>query len=236
MSISTLFRHSTLRRGTAATVAGLALAATAVAAAPAQAVAAAPAPAKVVSRADVDGDGRADRTTIVRTTAHGDEAWRLTTRTAKGRTSSVVVEAPWLYGSPAWYGASRLDGQKGSELVVRSGFGAHTSFFRVFTWRAGKLVAQTDPSTGELDWVTDGALSVSQGYRVTTSGGRRVLVASQYLRDFSTDPDVMSGTVQRFAWRRGAWRPLGTHTATVRDTAPQVAAAYGWNAPGLPRD
>lgn len=192
--------------------------------------------ARLVSRADVDGDGRADRTTIARTTAHGDPAWRLTTRTARGRSSSVVVETPWLFGEPAWYGAAALDGAPGAELVVRSGFGAHTAMFRMFSWRGGRLVAQADPSTGDAEWSTDGALSVSKGYRFTTRRGVTTLTASIYERDFSRNPNVMDGTVRTYTWRSGAWRATSVRTGRVLDSSPHVANAYGWNAAGLPRD
>lgn len=194
-----------------------------------------PAP-NVAARVDVDGDGRRDTVTLTPIRADGDPAVKVSVTTARRATSSLVVGTPWLYGNPAWHGAADLDGARGAELVLHSGFGAHTQFWRVLTWRDGRLVSESDPSSGDDTWITDGALSISKGYRVEEHHGRRTLVASTYERNGWGRRATMSGTVTTFTWRRGDWRETSTTTSTVRANAKVVNAAYGWNVPGLPRD
>ena len=187
---------------------------------------------RVVTRADVDGDGRRDRTSITPTTRGGRKAQVLRTVTARGEVAHVTVPTPWLYGESAWFGAAFLDGRPGAELVLRTGYGAHTQYFGVYGWERGRLAARQDPSTRSTQWSTDGALSVTKGYAVGRSGGAMTLAATEYHANDGWT--AMVGTRSTFRWSKGAWRKAGTVTLRAGLNSPALAAAYGWHVKGLP--
>lgn len=217
-------------------------AAPATGAAPARSVAGkAPSPClatgcKVVARVDVDGDGRADTVSSTPTRANGAAAWTLRVVTARKAVAQVTYGTPYLYEGPSWFGAARMDGVVGHELVVRTGWGAHTQYFGVYSWRGGKLVAQRAPGTRSREWFTDGAYWISQGYTGGLSKGRKTLTTRTYLRGEGASRKYFTGTATTYTWRAGAWRKTGSSTVRVHETSPKVAAAYGWRVAGLPRD
>lgn len=189
----------------------------------------------VVARVDVDGDGRADTVSVTPTRAHGSVAQTLRVVTARKQVAQVAYATPYLHSSPTWFGAARIDGVTGNELVVRTGWGAHSQWFAVYSWRGGKLVAQRDPSSGSTEWVTDGAWMTTKGYTVQVAGGQRTLTAREYLRS-EGDSHRFDGTAVTFTWRGGAWRRTSSSHVRVAETSPKVEAAYGWHVSGLPQD
>lgn len=183
----------------------------------------------VVSRADVDGDGRADTTTVTRQKS----GYTLRTTTAAGRSASTQVKAKWQTEATPFVGAARMDGVKGAELVVRVGSGAHTQYFNVFSWRRGALVAQKDPS-GSTEWVTDGALSSSMGYTLRTVKGIKQLTQISLGRDSWDKNATFSGTRTVARWQNGRWTPITRRNVVVPATD-AVWNGSGWNVAGLQR-
>lgn len=191
--------------------------------------------ATVVARVDVDGDGRRDVVTTASATFRGEPATTLAVRTASGRKAAVTIPTPWLYGQSAWLGATDLDGARGAELVLRTGQGAHTQFNAVYAWRGGSLAAQADPSSGSTEWWTDGAMSISKGYTATRYRGAKALVVREYVTDLTASTPRATGTISTYVWREAGWAPVSTVRRSVSPSAPEVGAAYGWHAAGLPR-
>ncbi|MDO5630093.1 MAG: hypothetical protein Q4G43_17405 [Mobilicoccus sp.] len=187
----------------------------------------------VVSRADIDGDGRPDTTTL-RSSRDGTRQ-TLTVKTAAGRTSSATINTPYLFDRTPFHGVAEIDGAAGHEIVINTGSGAHTLFFAVYSWRDGKLVAQTDPASGSTEWVTDSALSASQGYRVQTVRGVRQLTSVALARDTWGRNATFSGTRVTAQWRDGRWMTITRRAVTVPADSPTVAASAGWHVTGLAR-
>lgn len=183
----------------------------------------------VVSRADVDGDGRADTTTVTRQKS----GYTLRTTTAAGRSASTQVKAKWQTEATPFVGAARMDGVKGAELVIRTGSGAHTQYSNVYSWRRGALVAQKDPS-GSTSWVTDGAMSSSIGYTVRTVKGVKQMTSISLGRDSWEKNATFSGTRIVARWQNGRWTPSTVRAITTPATD-SVWNGAGWNVAGLPR-
>jgi hypothetical protein len=173
---------------------------------------------------DVDGDGTRDSVTLI---SLGSNQFTLTATTTKGRSASVsfasVVDR-WAPAADTWYGASAIDGRKGSELIVNR-FTTSTAESRenvtlgVYTWRSGKLVAEKAPASpwgrtwkGNSSQATNAA-----GYRFFTSHGHRYVDATgMFTRNHRTNP--WYGTFTRSVWRHGTWVKLWTRKAkTVKD-------------------
>jgi hypothetical protein len=174
---------------------------------------------------DVDGDGTRDSVTL---TYLGANQFTLTTTTTKGKSSSVsftsVVDPTFATPASSWYGASAIDGRKGSELIVNrfttaTAESGENVTLGVYTWRSGKLVAEKAPASwwgrtwkGNANQATTG-----RGYRFFTSHGHRYVDATRmYTLHHRTDP--WYGTFTRSVWRHGTWVRLWTRKAkTVKD-------------------
>lgn len=183
----------------------------------------------VVSRADVDGDGRADSvgtTQTKRTDGTGTTTVRV--RTASGTRMSTTTELERPVDKP-FYGAARIDGAPGYELVVNTGPGAHTGWFRVITYRDGRLTTLRDPN-GAYRWTVDAASWIGKGYRrTTTSTGALKMMACTAL-DTEHDGTFRLQTTA-VTWRNGGWSRLGRTTRTV---GPSTAYRYAdWSVPYL---
>lgn len=231
--MSRTFRHAQLAAGVVAAAVALPLGA-----APAgAATTAAPKPCvgtgcSVVSRADVDGDGRPDTVSVTRQKKGASHTLRVVT--ARGAVSSVTVATPWLSESaPAFRGAVTLDGVRGAELVLLTETGAHTSYHRVYTWRGGRLVAEKDPM-GSTQWVTDGAAASSIGYTLRTVKGTPQLTSVAYSRDSWGRGATFSGRRVVAQWKNGRWTPITDRHMVVRESS-AVWSGSGWNVRGLAR-
>ncbi len=105
----------------------------------------------LVTRRDVDGDGRRDRVYVAELS---DDRAILRVDRARGRTLHRSLNTELWYGK-AWHGAANIDGRDGFELVTGDAMGAHTLFFDAWTYRAGRLVRLRAPSSNT--WVVDGS-------------------------------------------------------------------------------
>lgn len=183
---------------------------------------------KVVSRADVDGDGRADQVGLVQRTSYPqNNTITVRVRTAKGRTMTTSHKA-WWYGS-TWHGAARFDGRAGHELVVGSSAGAHARIFRVVTYRDGKLVTLKAPG-GSWTWLIDGSYSMNAGWFRTTSRGKVYMTSKSAMRNMSTYRHDLR--TYKYQWKNGSWRFVSS-TRNPRATTTSAYAIAGWHVPYL---
>lgn len=168
---------------------------------------------KIVTRRDVDGDKRADTTTVTPTRVKKRPAYILRTVTARKQVSQVVVTSEKYAGDInrwPYAGSGAFDGAPGVELLMFSGIsGANSVSYRMYTWRNGKLVEARAPGrdvqwsfSSSIRWATEVRIGHLQGVREMTIGGY------EQVRE-----GVWSGLVEIYQWRRGAWRYLDTRPA-----------------------
>lgn len=183
---------------------------------------------KVVSRADVDGDGRADQVGLVqKTTSPTGNTVTVRVRTAKGRTMSTSHPA-WWYGS-TWHGAAKVDGVAGHDLVVGTSVGAHLMMFRVITVRSGKLVTLKAPGN-QYRWFVDSSYSFNEGWTRSVSKGT---VSMTYRGGVRIDESRHRMATARYTWRSGAWRLATSKSSVVSNSS--AYAVGGWRVPYLKR-
>jgi len=215
----------------------------AAAAAPARAVAPADAATPSVVKhvvTDVDGDGTRDSVTL---TYLGANQFALTATTTKGKSSTVSfssrVDAKWAPAADTWYGASAIDGRKGSELIVNR-FTKSTAesrknvSLRVYTWRSGKLVTAKAPaSRWGKTWKVNATLAgEARGYNFFTKSGHRYVDATRMTTGKYTQP--WNGYVTRSVWRSGKWVKVWTHKArTVKTSTLREWGQIGIAGPNL---
>lgn len=184
---------------------------------------------KVVTRADIDGDGRADRTTLTTSGTRGDGTAVLRVTTAAGQSMSTSTDIGMVDLDDVYYGAARIDGEAGYEIVLQSDMGAHTGWFRVVTYRDGRLTTLVDPD-GSWRWTVDQAVWVGKGYRrgTTASGAVKLTSYVALAERGSTSFELRTKAVQ---WSNGRWARLGLTRKRVN-----AATAYrnaDWYVPYL---
>lgn len=199
---------------------------------------------QVVAHTDVDGDGEADEVGMAADLRHSDAGKGVVTvrvRTAAGETLSTTSRSISWFGADAdaWFGAARIDGRRGRELVVGQRMGAHSSSYRVITYRHGELVTLRAPKapslTGRADdtttWYTDAALNFHDGYTRSRTKG----VTYVKLTTAERDPSGTShhGWTARYRWAHGGWRLLSVKRAHYASDA-AVQRTAGWHVSGLP--
>ncbi|SDT10061.1 hypothetical protein SAMN04488570_3526 [Nocardioides scoriae] len=185
---------------------------------------------RVVRSADVDGNGTADQIGVVRKGGSGADQGTVTVR-VRTRPGTIVKATRTLtsWSGPVWQGSATLDERTGKDLVVGFTQGAHAEFFRVLTFRGGKLV--TLPAPGGGTWTVDGALMDDVGWARSTDDPRGLVRARVAERDAD---GVMQGTVTTWrhsssGWKRGAVKKYP-------DMTDEAAGAFaGWKVAGLPR-
>ena len=168
---------------------------------------------KVVTRVDVDGDGRADQVGLVQRSKNPAGS-KVTVRvwTAKGRTMSTSHEA-WWYGS-TWHGAAKVDGVAGHDLVVGTSVGAHLMTFRIITVRSGKLVTLKAPGN-QNRWTIDSSYSYNEGW--TRSVSKKGVVSMTYRGAVRSSSSRHRLVISRYTWRSGSWSRISTQKSTVSD-------------------
>lgn len=190
---------------------------------------AAPTVTTTTHRVDVDGDGRLDTVTVGSASNH---RLRVGARTARGATSALYIDQsdqPVVPDTP-FHGAAEFDGVRGKELFVVYGWGAHTPFFKVITWRNGKLWATREPSDGDTDWTPDGAWGYGMGYRVRGTGSKRTLTTT-----FAENNQRGSyvGRATRFTWSTRANKWVRTGSSKVRFSERAAMNHFGWHVRGI---
>lgn len=185
---------------------------------------------RVVSRADVDGDGRVDQIGLVE---YGDEDTTtrsvVRVRTATGRSMRRTIDGYWA-GRTSWHGSAAIDGQRGYELVLGKDTGAHAMFFAVLTYRNGNLTVLKAPG-GQWTWYIDSSYAYNLGWHRTMSSGLQVTaIGSVRDHDVSTSRPHRQ-TKTRYRWSGGRWIKTGSSAAWVSSSA--AGRASGWHVPYL---
>lgn len=184
----------------------------------------------VVSRADVDGDGRADQVGVVqRGLSSPPTKVTVRVRTAKGRTLTTSHEA-WWYGRTTWHGAARMDGRAGYELVVGSSVGAHYMSFTVITYRNGRLTTLRAPGNA-YRWGIDSSYSFNEGWTRTVSRAGTVAMTRRHAQRRTESTHILR--TKRYIWRSGAWVRTSSRTTVVSDRTGSTVG--GWRVPYLKR-
>jgi hypothetical protein len=197
-----------------------------------------------VSDVDVDGDARPDQVAVRRLAdSEGQQVWQLRVLTAAGTLSSVRSGPDVLYDDTPWFGAGAVDGAPGAELLLRMSSGPHTQWFRMYSWRNGKLALQrapdADPTYQDGGWVIDAAFSAYAGTRCSTAGGTALLDQASLSpadgEQYLDDPDaVYEGEIVRYAWKGNRWLRQSTTPLRVPASSSRIAELAGWHCAGLP--
>ncbi|GAB97937.1 hypothetical protein KILIM_089_00070 [Kineosphaera limosa NBRC 100340] len=178
------------------------------------------APVTVTSRLDVDGDGRADRTTLapVRSTST-TITLRLSTRTAAGRNFSTLLtvdhDSSGADARSAWVGAGVVDGARGAEIVLDLNGGVVGDWPRiaVYTVRgeAWRLLRAPGARADRTPWATANLEYAKSGYTFSTKRGVRLVTVNR-LAPVGDDPATgrYHGTRTTYRWARGAWAKSAT--------------------------
>jgi hypothetical protein len=130
----------------------------------------------------------------------------------------VSVRRPWT----PWLGATNLDHRGGKEIVLGFSTGAHSQFFTVLHYRAGRLRVLKAPARSS--WGVNSSFGTgSSGWRCTRAG----------VESRSVFPGGGSPTYRivrnRYVWRTGRW-------VRTRHVAKTVAADAQGNPPASTND
>lgn len=186
----------------------------------------------VRAKVDVDGDGRKDRVAVKPVSAN---RFKVIVKTAKKRTASLTITSTitsdWGLTTPYW-GAAKIDGVKGHELLLSIGGGDGVTTIAV-TWRKGKLVRATAPQprgTGadKYNWYTLDTGWGTSGYRVYIKKGKR------YIQNYWTSTDGLgnwTANITTSKWTKSGWKKVSVKTKAV--TAAQVKKSYSGTFTGV---
>lgn len=184
------------------------------------------APSRLVVRRDVDGDGRRDRVYVKH---RNDDVSVLRVDRARGSTLRQVIRTTYWPGSP-WYGAAKIDGHSGFELVTGYTSGAHRLFFRAWTVRAGDLVRLDAPGRGR-EWVVDASYSANIGVSRRSPNKPVFIVTRSAVRD--RDGKGHHGRVRTYRWKKDRLNLVSSKKHRWSNKG--AYRLSGWHILGLPR-
>ncbi|MCE1175009.1 MAG: hypothetical protein LWW77_10435 [Propionibacteriales bacterium] len=175
-------------------------------------------------KVDVNGDGKTDTVTV---TALGGTQYELKVVTAKvtsAVTYTSVADATEAW--QVWKGAAKLDGVKGSELIVALDSPVNEGSFAVYTWRKGALVAEAAPAApGAAGWWA----TYQHGFRFFASGGRAHVDVTNLSAAVTHNRNTAK--IVRSVWRNGKW--VKTSTRTVKLTSSRAENYVNLHAPSI---
>ena len=116
--------------------------------------------------------------------------------------------------------------------------GAHSTSFRVITYRPGKLVTSRAPEAPALTgrsgdtatWYTDASVNFHDGY--TRTRGKGATYVELTTAERNTSGTGHRGWTARYRWLHGGWRLLSVKRAHYTTDA-AVERAAGWHVKGL---
>ena len=187
---------------------------------------------EVVARVDVDGDRKRDVVALGfrRTSEPGEKRVIVRVRRANGTVVTRRKHVEYAVGR-LWRGTARIDGRRGSELVIRGLTGAHATFSYVLTWRKGRLVPLRSPH-GDRLWAADAAAMIVVGWH----RGPKERPGLLRFREASTPRPGgrWTGSSTTYRWVRGAWRERGVLRV---ENVPfeRVDTWGGWRIKGISR-
>ena len=185
---------------------------------------------KIVSRADIDGDGRADQVGVRMKTSGGTTKSTVRVRTAKGRLMSTQLTVqPW---AKSWHGAARIDGRAGYELVVPTNGQSEYLTYRVLTYRDGRLVTLKTPQNA-WTWDIVAEFTGLTGWSRSTRDGKVLITRKRAYKVGETRRfDLRTTTYQ---WKNGAWSRPVSSTRNTRASQKAADSVFGWSIPYLKR-
>lgn len=180
-------------------------------------------PWRTVGRADVTGDGRADKI-LLRIVDDSRCQVRVVGAGRRVMTKTLASDFTCI-----WHGAAPLDNRRGAEISVLTARGAHTQFHTLLTVRSGKLIGQRMPGASDGLWVVDGAALSTAGLQRLRNGHVLSRVA------FSDDGDTWQGkrTELEYAKAKNRWIVVKRSSYTTNSAGAHKTA--GWHVRGLPR-
>lgn len=185
---------------------------------------------KIVSRADVDGDGRADQVGVRLKSSAGKTINTVRVRTAKGRLmSSQVTSVEW---AKTWHGAAKIDGRAGYKLVIPTNGQTEYLTYRVLTYRDGRLVTLKTPKQA-WSWDIVAEYAGFMGWSRSTRNGKVYVTSKIAVRNGGTSRfDLRTTTYQ---WKNGSWSKSVSSTRNKRASQKAADNVFGWNVPYLKR-
>lgn len=182
---------------------------------------------KVQTRIDVDGDRKRD---VVRTKRlrHGNS--RVIVRTSRGKRLTRVVHAVET-SRARWFGATRIDGVRGAELVLSRGAIGDSAPFAVFTERHGRLVHLKAPRASNRWQIYTGPAMVDGFER--HGKGRKATLTYNKLRPRKSGNWV--GRAHHYRWRRGHWVRIDRDVIRAGTAKAAWRRFGGWQLPRMPR-
>lgn len=191
----------------------------------------------VTSRADIDGDGRPDTTTLSQVpTSRGHHRYVLRITTSGGVSTRIPMTIPFeidpLPPKSLWVGAAHLDGVRGAELVldVSPGVG-DTPEELVYTWRKGRLVGAPAPNglawgkgSARNEWRIANTLWAISGYTFATKGGVRQVTHHDLKGRMVGEKPVYAGRHTTYRWSAGTWRRVSSRP--VRGLSEKAAVPF----------
>lgn len=153
-------------------------------------------------------------------------------RTAEGTLVTSRRRTEFWYG-PLWQGAGRLDGRRGTELVVGRTTGAHAEVFTVLTWRHGDLVVLGAPGRGRW-WTVDAAVWVDLGWQRRPADPRGVVRKRAAVREGSATDGPFRGRLTTFRWSKQGWERVDR--SVIYPMSEKRASRWGgWRVRGIDR-
>lgn len=185
-----------------------------------------------VATIDVDGDRRADRV-----------GWRqinrnkvqIRVRTADGELLKRTVGVRKWPGGGTWGDAAWIDGHRGAELLIGTVAGAHTTHYRMLTYRNGRLVGEKSPWRSSIGgrWAVDASARFYAGWdRNVGKRGRVTMTMKSAERN--RNGRGFHGFNVRYAWHNGHWKRVKRIDRTYR-TQRQARKIAGWHVGHLDR-
>lgn len=183
---------------------------------------------RVVARRDVDGDGDRER---IRYRAVDRNTVRVSVRLSRNRVVHKRLRTrSWPRGD--FYGATRIDGRRGVELVIGTTWGAHTPWFTILTYRGGRLVVEKSPYYNTREWAVDAYANGYAGWYRRVQDGR-VHMRIKYASRVGSGSRFAGRTI-RYTWHHGAWDRSGTRRISYPN-AHRASRIKGWHVKGLAR-
>lgn len=192
-------------------------------------------PPRAATSMDIDGDGRADRTTLTTVRSDADYVYvRLVVSTARGVRATKLIRVPNdLDLSPTaetvWVGAAAVDGVHGGEIVLDLGGGSVGDWpqHAVYTLRGNTLRTLRAPGekADRTPWTTNNLEYFKAGYSFSTRSGVRRVIVNRFT---SSDMITYAGTRTTYRWARAGWVKVGTQRLK-NVSARQAAALSGLN-------
>ncbi|MDO5630092.1 MAG: hypothetical protein Q4G43_17400 [Mobilicoccus sp.] len=196
-------------------------------------------PAPVVTRADIDGDGRPDTIRVARRSVTDEQyVFRITVETAAGkRAIRDALVANYDDGSLApadvWGGTAHLDGVRGAEMLMDLGGGVGDAPWpHLYTWRNGRIIPAPAPGATAANpaWDTMAHWGRMSGYTVSTVKGQRRITVHALTGRFDRTGETVTyrGTHTTYRWHRGTWQKISTtRSGTLNENKAYDYA--GWN-------